>query len=180
MSRIGKKPIEIPENVEIKIEDGVVGVKGPLGELSRRFNDVIDIKLSENSVILNPRKDFKGALALWGTYASHIKNMLDGVTKGFEKKLVVQGIGYKARLDGKNLVLNLGFSHPVSIKIPEHIKVSIEKDIISIFGADKETVGGFSANVRSLKKPEPYKGKGIRYENEAVRRKAGKKAVAAA
>ncbi|HDH04053.1 MAG TPA: 50S ribosomal protein L6 [Candidatus Campbellbacteria bacterium] len=180
MSRIGKKPIEIPENVEIKIEDGNVTVKGPLGELKRQFKDSVSIKQKEGFVVLNPERNSKAVFSLWGTYSSHIKNMIEGATKGFEKKLVVVGIGYKAQTEGKNLVLNLGFSHPIKMTIPEGLKVVVEKNIISISGINKEEVGDFSAKIRILKKPEPYKGKGIRYENEVVRRKAGKKAATTA
>jgi len=180
MSLIGKKPISIPEKVEIKIEDGIFSVKGSLGELKRNFKDDIKIEKKENEIILKPVKDDKRTMSLWGTYASHIKNMIEGVTNGFEKKLIIEGIGYKAQLDGQNLVLNLGFSHPIRIEIPKNLKVSVEKNIIKISGIDKEETGSFSAKIRSLKKPEPYKGKGIRYENEIVRRKAGKKAATTA
>jgi len=179
MSRIGKKPIPIPTGVEVKMEDGVIAVKGPLGELRRSFKGDIEIKIGEKEIVLSPRKETGAAMALWGTYASHIGNMVDGVTKGFEKKLIVDGVGFKAQVEGRDLALSLGFSHPVKAAIPEGIKVSVEKNVISVSGIDKEAVGSFSAKVRMLKKPEPYKGKGIRYENEIVRRKAGKKAVAA-
>lgn len=180
MSLIGKKPILIPEGVQIKFENNNFSVKGLLGELSRRFKDDIGFYISEKEIILKPVKNSKNVLSLWGTYASHIKNMIEGVTKGFEKKLIIEGIGYKAHIDGQNLVLNLGFSHPVKIEIPKNLKVSIEKNIIKVSGIDKEETGSFSAKIRSLKKPEPYKGKGIRYENEIVRRKAGKKAATTA
>ncbi|NOY35556.1 MAG: 50S ribosomal protein L6 [bacterium] len=179
MSRIGKKPISIPNGVEVKMEDGVVIVKGPLGELKRGFKDDIEIKIGESEVVLAPKKETGPMMALWGTYASHIGNMVEGVTKGFEKKLIVDGVGFKVQVEGQNLTLNLGFSHPVKVAIPEGVKVSVEKNIISVSGIDKEAVGGFSAKIRMLKKPEPYKGKGIRYENEVVRRKAGKKAATA-
>ena len=179
MSRIGKKPISIPNGVEIKMENGSVAVKGPLGELKRSFKDDIEIKIGEKEIILSPKKEAGAMMALWGTYASHIGNMVDGVTKGFEKKLIIDGVGFKAQVEGQNLVLNLGFSHPVKVEIPEDVKVSVEKNIITVSGIDKEAVGAFSAKTRALKKPEPYKGKGIRYENEIVRRKAGKKAATA-
>ncbi len=180
MSRIGKKPISIPNGVEVKIENGEVFVKGPLGEIKRSFEGDIEIKLKENSVILNPKRNSGALVALWGTYASHIGNMVEGVAKGFEKKLIMEGVGFKVQMEGDKLVLNLGFSHPVKLDIPEGLKVSVEKNIISISGIDKERVGQFAAQVRALKKPEPYKGKGIRYENEVVRRKAGKKAATVA
>ncbi len=180
MSRIGKKSILIPENVEIKIDNDILSAKGPLGELSRYFKDEIEIFLKDKEINLKPKKSGKQIMSLWGTYASHIKNMIEGTTKGFEKKLVIEGIGYKAQSDGLNLSLNIGFSHPVKLEIPKDIKITIEKNIISIFGIDKEKVGFFAAKIRALKKPEPYKGKGIRYENEIVRRKTGKKAGAEA
>lgn len=180
MSLIGKKPISIPDNVEVKMNDGILSVKGPLGELKRFFKNEIAISLNKKEIILKPVKKDKNISALWGTYASHIRNMLAGVTKGFEKKLIIEGIGYKVQLEGQKLILGLGFSHPVKVDIPNTLKVSVEKNNIKIFGIDKEEVGSFGAKIRSLKKPEPYKGKGIRYENEVIRRKTGKKAATTA
>lgn len=180
MSLIGKKPILIPDGVQIKMEDGILFVKGPKGELSRFFKDDIDIAIKEKEIILKPRKEDKKFFALWGTYASHIRNMIEGITKSFEKILIMEGIGYKVQLDGQNLVLGLGFSHPVKIEIPKELKIIVEKNVIKISGIDKEKVGSFSAKIRALKKPEPYKGKGIRYDKEFVRRKAGKKAATSA
>ncbi|MBU4224074.1 50S ribosomal protein L6 [Patescibacteria group bacterium] len=179
MSRIGKKPILIPEKVEVKIDGGIVAVKGPLGEMQKSFreND-IEIAVKDGCVVLNAKRKSRQALALWGTYASHIKNMIEGVTKGFEKKLVIEGIGYRAQMEGLKLLLNLGLSHPVKAAAPDGVKAQVEKNVITISGVDKEKVGQFSAEIRALKKPEPYKGKGIRYENEIVRRKTGKKAAA--
>ncbi len=179
MSRIGKKPILVPEKVDAKIDEGIFSVKGPLGELKRDFNiGGINIAIKDNFVILNPEKETKEISALWGTYASHISNMIDGVIKGFEKKMIIEGIGYKAQLEGNKLILNLGLSHPIKMEIPEGLKIQTEKNVIIVTGIDKEKVGQFSAEIRRLKKPEPYKGKGIRYEKEFVRRKAGKKAAA--
>jgi len=178
MSRIGKKPIEIPKEVTVNIEGQVIRVKGPKGELKRDFKrDMIDIKVEGDLVKLELKKKNIQAQALWGTYASHIKNMIDGVTSGFSKGLIIEGIGYKAQAEGKNLILNLGFSHSVKMPIPNEIEMSMEKNKIRISGIDKELVGEIAAKIRLLKKPEPYKGKGIRYENEIVRRKAGKRAV---
>ena len=126
MSRIGKKPIEIPEKVEVKIENDTIAVSGPLGELKRTFNNNdVEIKIEKDSVILNPKRNSKSAISLWGTYGSHIRNMINGVLSEFEKKLVVEGVGFKTQLEGANLVLNLGFSHPIKIEVPENIKVSI-------------------------------------------------------
>lgn len=180
MSRIGKKPILIPNNVEVDINGGKVKVRGPLGELERVFDDSISIKKDEDVIKLEPTKKGVSVNALWGTYASLISNMVEGVSKGFSKKLVIEGIGYKAQLEGKILVLNLGFSHPIKIPVPEGIEIKAEKNKIEISGTDKQLVGETAATIRALKKPEPYKGKGIRYEDEIIRRKAGKKVVGSA
>lgn len=180
MSRLGKKPILIPENVKVSYKDGVLAVAGPFGETSRIFKKDIKIIIGDNSLLLNPQKTTKENLALWGTYVSHIKNMITGVTKNFEKKLVIEGIGFKAQLEGMVLALSLGLSHPIKVEIPDDIKVKVEKNVIIVSGVDKEKIGQFAAKIRALKKPEPYKGKGIRYENEVIKRKAGKKAAATA
>jgi len=180
MSRIGKKPIKIPEKIEVTKEGETIKMKGPLGELNRVFKKDIEIDIKDGLIILKPKKITRETSALWGTYASHLQNMLKGVTNGFIKKLIIEGIGFKAQTEGKNLVLSLGLSHPVKKEIPEDLKVVVEKNLIIISGIDKEKVGKFSAEVRALKKPEPYKGKGIRYEDEIIRRKTGKKAVATA
>ncbi len=180
MSLIGKKPIIIPDKVEVKIDNGVFSAKGPLGELKKKFKNDIEISIKEKEINLKPVKESKNASMLWGTYASHIKNMIEGVTKGFEKKLIIEGVGYKAQIEGQKIVFGLGFSHPVKIDIPQSLKVAVEKNNIKISGIDKEEVGSFSAKIRLLKKPEPYKGKGIRYENEVIRRKSGKKAATSA
>ena len=180
MSRLGKKPIIIPSGVEAKFNGDVFSVKGPKGELNRILKNDIEISVAGNEVTLKPKRNSKDVLALWGTYASHIKSMIKGVTEGFEKKLVIEGIGFKAQLEGTNISLSLGLSHPVKVEIPKDLKAAVEKNVISISGADKEKVGAISAKIRALKKPEPYKGKGIRYDNEIIRRKSGKKAATAA
>lgn len=177
MSRIAKKPISIPEKTEVKYLDGVLTVKGPLGELKKTLRPEIDVKIENNEVSLIPIRHSLDVLALWGTYASHLRNMIAGVNKAFEKKLIVEGIGFKSEVKGKELHLALGFSHPVKIGIPDGLKVTAEKNIITISGIDIETVGQFVAKTRALKKPEPYKGKGIRYSDEVIRRKQGKKSV---
>jgi len=178
MSRIGKQTIIIPEKTEVIKSDGVIAVKGPLGELSRDFNKGdISIAIDSNEITLKPTVESKFANALWGTYASHLKNMVDGVNKPFEKKLIVEGVGFKVELSNEDLVLSLGFSHKINVKIPKDLNVTVEKNIITVSGINKELVGQFTASIRALKKPEPYKGKGIRYENEIVRRKQGKKSV---
>ena len=177
MSRIGKQQINIPEKTEVRFSDGVFFVKGPLGELSRVFKPDIVIKIEDKQITLKPIKITNNSNMLWGTYASHIVNMLKGVNELFTKKLLIEGIGYKVEKTGEVVALNVGFSHQVKIKIPKGLTVSVEKNMINISGSDKESVGQFAAKIRAIKKPEPYKGKGIRYEDEVVRRKQGKRAV---
>lgn len=178
MSRVGKQLIEIPEKTDVSFDGPLVTVKGPHGELSRTFKDNIKIDVDENNVItLTPKKESRTEYALWGTYASHLINMIQGVNTPYEKKLVVEGVGYRAEVSGETLTLHVGFSHPVQVPIPKGLSVSVEKNTISISGIDKEAVGQFAGSVRAIKKPEPYKGKGIRYEDETVRRKQGKKTV---
>lgn len=178
MSRIGKQPIEIPPEVTVTQRDDVIAVKGPKGETSRSFREgEVKIFLREGKVELDLVRPTLLGRALWGTYASHIRNMVEGVQKGFEKKLIIEGVGFRAESSGRTLTLSIGFSHSVKVPIPEGIVVTITKNIMTITGVDKELVGEFSAYVRSLKKPEPYKGKGIRYDKEVLRRKQGKKAA---
>lgn len=177
MSRIGKKPISIPNNTEVSVASGVISVKGPKGVLTRNFRPDISVVVGVSGVEVSPARHNKQTAALWGTYASHIKNMIAGVNNPYIKKLILEGVGYKSEVKGKNLSLALGFSHAVNVPIPEGITVTAEKNLISITGIDKELVGQFSAKVRALKKPEPYKGKGFRYEGEIIRRKQGKKSV---
>jgi large subunit ribosomal protein L6 len=181
MSRLGKKPIIVPEKTEVLLTDGVFSVKGPLGALSRYFKDSVSIQVQDKDggkeINLEPKKSDGSENALWGTYASHITNMIQGVNTLYEKKLIVEGVGFKSGVEGNKLVMSLGFSHPVEMIVPEGINASAEKNVITISGIDKELVGQFAAKVRSKKKPEPYKGKGIRYEDEVVRRKQGKKAA---
>lgn len=175
MSRIGKQIITLPEKTEIDISAGLVTIKGPLGELTRAVDPIIEIKLEGREVTVHPKRMTLESRALWGTYASHIKNMVSGVNKAFEKKLILEGIGFKSEVKGNKIVLALGFSHPVEVDIPEGLKVTAEKNLITISGASKEAVGQFAAQLRALKKPEPYKGKGMRYDTEVIKRKQGKK-----
>src|SRR3989344_214204 len=177
MSRIGKKTIILPASTEVKISGDYVLVKGPLGELTRALHPVIEVRITGSEVSIHPRKMNLESKALWGTYASHITNMVSGVNKLFEKKLILEGIGFKSEVKGDKIVLALGFSHPVEVSIPKDLKVTAEKNLITISGRDKEEVGQFAARLRSLKKPEPYKGKGMRYSDETIRRKQGKKSV---
>lgn len=175
MSRVGKKPIELGDKVTAEIKSGSVMVTGPHGSISRVFKPEIKITVEDGKIKLEPEVENLDTLALWGTYASHIANMVEGVAKPFVEKLVIEGIGYKADVKGDKLVLALGFSHPVNVPISNDLKVVVEKNVITVSGVDKEKVGQFAAYVRSLKKPEPYKGKGIMYEGEKIRRKQGKK-----
>jgi len=180
MSRLAKRPIAIPAKTEVTTSGGSITVKGPKGTLTRPANRLLSFEVGAEGVqvaIKASKADALEAQAMVGTYASHIRNMIEGVNTGFVKKLLIEGVGYKWDVQGKNVVLALGFSHPVKVEIPEGLTVTVEKGVFSIAGADKEVVGQFAANIRKLKKPEPYKGKGIRYEGEVVRRKQGKKAA---
>ena len=177
MSRIAQKPIQLPPKTEANLAAGVFTVKGPLGILTKNFRDDIKIVIEKGQITLTLAHDSLQSRALWGTYASHIKNMIAGVNKPYEKKLIVEGIGFKADIKGKDLVLALGFSHTISVPIPADLKVTSEKNTLTISGIDCEKVGQFAAQIRSLKKPEPYLGKGVRYADEVIRRKQGKKAA---
>lgn len=179
MSRVGKKPIIIPENVEVKIENQKVLVRGPKGELLREIRPEIDIEIKDKEIRVFPKIETKKTKAFWGLTRTIIFNMIKGVTEGFEKKLEIHGLGFKARMDGKDLILEVGFTHPVKIKSPEGIDFSVEKNIITVFGIDKELVGQIAAKIRAVYPPEPYKGKGIKYVGEEIRRKVGKKAIGA-
>lgn len=176
MSRLGKQPVAIPSGVDVSVADGVLTVKGPNATLSRDVRDEVEIKVEGSEVNLTPG-DNKLAKSLWGTYAAHVRNMITGVTEGFTKILEIEGVGYRAAVEGNTIVLNVGFSHPVKLDIPEGISAEVQKSQIILKGADKDTLGQFAADVRKVKKPEPYKGKGIRYQGEYIIRKQGKKAV---
>ncbi len=175
MSRVGKQQLTIPEKTEVSYTDGIFRVKGPLGALEKPFKDAVTITIENNLVTFAQKGNDPFSKAIWGTYASHVKNMLQGVTTPYTKKLILEGVGFKSEVKGKELHLALGFSHPVVVAIPEGLTVTAEKNNITISGIDKEMVGEFAASTRALKKPEPYKGKGFRYDNEVIRRKQGKK-----
>lgn len=177
MSRIGKQQIKIPAGVEVTFDAHAVRVKGPQGELTRELRDEINFKTEGGVITSEPRRNDKFSRSLWGTYMSHLKNMTEGVVTPFTKKLLVEGVGFKWDVKGSQLNLSLGFSHPVVKEIPTGLTVVAEKGALTITGIDKELVGLFANQVRSLKKPEPYKGKGIRYSDEVVRRKQGKKSA---
>ena len=169
--------MSIPAGVEVNFDAYAVRVKGPKGELTRALRDEIAFKNENNIITSEPRRNDKFSRALWGTYMSHVQNMIQGVVTPFEKKLLVEGIGFKWEVKGTDLHLALGFSHPVVMKIPQGLTVTAEKGALTISGIDKEAVGLFANQVRQMKKPEPYKGKGIRYSNEVIRRKQGKKSA---
>jgi len=177
MSRLGKIPVAIPKGVEVAFADGVMTVKGSKGTLSQAVRKEVAVTIENNEVTLAPTKTTKEAQALWGTYAALTRNLVMGVTEGFEKKLQIEGVGYRAEASGQTLTLNVGFSHPVPLQVPDGMAVIVEKNIITISGIDKEAVGQFAANIRKVRPPEPYKGKGIRYQGEFIIRKQGKKAV---
>lgn len=175
MSRIGKKEISIPKTVKVSFDAGVMTVTGSKGSVKKIFRDDITITIDAEKVTLAPKRNDKFSKALWGTYASHIMNMIAGVETPYVKKLILEGVGFKSEVKGKELHLALGFSHPVIVAIPEGLTVTAEKNLITVTGIDKELVGSFTAALRARKKPEPYKGKGFRYDDEVIRRKQGKK-----
>ena len=177
MSRIGKQPIIIPENVEVKIDKQKVIIKGPQGQLEQTLPSQIELIQKDDFLIVKPKKESNEINALWGLWRSLIFNMVDGVANGFEKKLEIIGVGYRAAVEGNKLVLNIGLSHTIEVEAPEGIKFQVDKNTISVSGIDKQMVGQMAAKIRAYRKPEPYKGKGIKYSDEIVRRKAGKKAV---
>jgi large subunit ribosomal protein L6 len=176
MSRVGKKPIEIPSGVEAKIETGKVTVKGPLGEISQDINPKLIIKKENNKLVVERPSDQKIYRELHGLTRNLIANMVIGVSKGYGKTLEISGVGFKAAVQGTNLMLNLGFSHPIIYPLPQGIKATVDprQTQITLKGIDKQLIGQIAANLRSLKKPEPYKGKGIKYSGEVVHRKEGK------
>lgn len=175
MSRIGKQIIDIPGGVTVRQEADRLTVEGPKGQLNREFLPLVEFTIGQQEATCRIKADTARHRALWGTYASHLKNMITGVTEGYSKKLIIEGIGYKASLKDDQLILDLGFSHPVTVEIPRDLTVTVEKNQITVTGIDKEKVGQLAARIRSHKKTEPYKGKGIRYDNEVVLRKQGKK-----
>jgi large subunit ribosomal protein L6 len=178
MSRIAKQPIPIPEKTKVTFVDGLFTVVGPKGTLSRALRNEVVVLLDDTAITLKPRNDNDiFSRALWGTYASHVKNMLVGVNAGYTKKLILEGVGFKSDVKGTDLNLALGFSHPVKVEIPAGLTVTAEKNVITISGIDKELTGQFASKIRAMKKPEPYKGKGFHYEGEVIRRKQGKKAA---
>jgi len=185
MSRIGKSPVTVPEGVEIQLDGQDINVKGKLGELSLHINDEVSAKLEDVAnddgktskiVTLAPKSNSKFALQIWPTMRTLVHNLCIGVSQGYEKKLEIHGVGYRANLQGNTLVFSLGLSHEVRYDVPQGVKVAVEKQTgLTVTGIDKQLVGETAAKIRSFKKPEPYKGKGIRYANEYIVRKEGKK-----
>ncbi len=175
MSRIGKLPVQIPQDVEVKVSDGVIVVKGPLGTLEQEHNGLIKIEVKDNEVVLERSSENKKHRAFHGLYRSLINNMVIGVSKGYEKKLTIVGVGYRATKEGNKLNLQLGYSHPLVMEDPEGITVEVPNpNEIIVKGIDKQLVGNYAAKIRAWREPEPYKGKGVRYHDEYVRRKEGK------
>lgn len=180
MSRIGKQIIQIPQGVTVETVEGFIIVKGPKGELKKVLNPIVKVNITDSEVTVKvDNENDKKERSLWGTFASHIKNMVVGVTEGYKKQLEINGVGYRVAMQGKDLKMEVGFSHSVIFDVPEGITLTVEKNLITIEGIDKELVGQISAEIRAIKKPEPYKGKGIKYVDEVIRRKAGKAAKSA-
>lgn len=175
MSKIGKQPVLIPEKVEVKIEGGRLEFKGEKGALGFKIHPFVKAELEDKTLTFTPLNNTKQAKASWGTARSLAHNAIMGVTRGFEKVLELEGVGYRVNMEGSVLVLSLGLSHPVKVNPPEGIKISVAKNTITVSGLDKDLVGRVAAGIRALKKVEPYKGKGLKYQGEIARRKAGKK-----
>ncbi len=179
MSRIGIKPITIPDGVTVDVTGNVVKVKGSKGEISMELHNAVSASVADGAITVKNNNNSKTSRAMWGTTKRLIENMVHGVSQGFEKKLELNGVGYRMALKGKQIDLALGFSHPVLVDIPEGLTVEIDKMLLTVTGVDKQAVGQFAAEIRALKPVEPYKGKGFKYSDEIVRRKEGKKAAAA-
>jgi large subunit ribosomal protein L6 len=179
-SRVGKQNLIIPAGVKVTLEAQLVKIEGPQGHGELLINDNFEVILKENTINLKPRHNLKNSAALWGTLTSLLKNMIMGVSEAFSKKLSVDGVGYKAEVQGQKLILSLGYSHTIELIFPETLKVSVEKNIITITGCNKQTVGDFAALVHKQRKEDPYKGKGVHYVGRPIRRKAGKKVASTA
>ncbi len=177
MSRIGKLPIEIPDKVQVTLDKQRLTVKGPKGELQRDINEDVDVQIKDGVITVDKKKDDKTGRSLWGLTRALIANMVEGVTNGFSKKLEIVGVGYKVEMKGKTLILNLGYSHPIVMRVMDEIIIETPNpNEIIVSGINKELVGVVAAKIRSFRKPEPYKGKGVKYAGEYIRRKAGKTA----
>ncbi len=179
MSRIGKKPIAVPDKVEVKINGAKVSVKGAKGQLDFEVPNFVKVEMKGKEILVSPTEESKSAVSSWGTTRTIISNMLVGVSEGFTKTLEFNGVGYKAAVKGNVVELGLGYSHPINFELPKGITAKVDKNFIYITGISKEEVGQVCANIRALRGPEPYKGKGVKYLNEVIIRKAGKTAAAA-
>ncbi len=175
MSRLGKLPIKLKPETQAKIEEGFIIVKGSKGELKQKLNDLVDVNIDDNSIIVDVKnKNREEEKAQWGLFRSLINNMVKGVEEGFERKLEINGVGYKAAVSGNKLILNVGYSNPREFEFPEGITIAVEGNVITVSGIDKQVVGETAAQIRKIRKPEPYKGKGIKYSDEIIIRKEGK------
>ena len=174
MSRIGKMPIPIPNDVKVDLKEGILTVKGPKGELSREIHPKVQIQIDKNQIIISVNDETKESKSFHGLFRALISNMVVGVSKGFERALDVVGVGYRAELSGRTATFHLGYSHPIVYDLPQGIDAKIDKTRITLMGIDKEVLGRTAAEIRGFRKPEPYKGKGIRYVEEIIKRKAGK------
>jgi len=176
MSRIGSSPITVPDGVTLLVQDGMISAKGKNGELQMALPGQVSLEIGEGQAIVKPVDDSQKSRALWGTMRAVVNNMVTGVSAGFTKNLTIHGVGYRAQMQGNKLVLALGFSHPVEMEVPKEISASVENNtLIKLSSHDKEILGQFASEIRSKRPPEPYKGKGVRYENEQILRKEGKK-----
>jgi large subunit ribosomal protein L6 len=176
VSRVGKYPVAVPSGVTVAITGRIVSAKGKLGELKLDLTDEVDATMENNQVVVKPRSESKRARTMWGTTRALINNMVRGVSQGFTRKLEINGVGYRAAVQGKDLVLQLGYSHDVKYPIPQGITITAEKPtLLAITGADRQRVGQVAADIRGFRGPEPYKGKGVKYEDEKILRKEGKK-----
>lgn len=180
MSRVGKKIIQIPSGVTVEQKDGKIFVAGPKGKLERVIHPLVTVKIENGNISVSVRNEnVKSERSLWGTFSSHIQNMVEGVTKGYKKSLEINGVGFRVAMQGKDIKLEVGFSHPVVYNVPAIVTASVEKNVINLECFDKEVLGNTAAEIRAIKKPEPYKGKGIKYSDEVIRRKVGKTAAKA-
>ena len=178
MSRVGKKPVAVPSGVTASVDGQVVNVKGPKGAMSIVLHGDVAAKVENAEIKVDPRVDTKRARAMWGTYRSLLANVMTGVTKGFERRLEINGVGYKAEVAGDKLNMTLGFSHPINYQLPKGVTAKVEKNIVVLTSNDRELVGQTAAKVRSFRPPEPYKGKGVKYIEETIKRKVGKTGAA--
>lgn len=177
MSRLGKLPIKIPAGVSVQFKDGLLSVKGPKGELSKEIKEPAIITITEQELIVAVDQEAKDASAYWGLYRALINNMVTGVSVGFSKKLEINGVGYKANVSGNKLNLSLGYSHPIEFILPANVSAIVEANVITLSSIDNELLGNIAHKIRAFRKPEPYKGKGVKYSTEVIRRKAGKTAA---